>query len=226
MNTSALNRLIYAEKCAQELFEDVFAAEIICPGKTELEINNDIFVLAKEKYGIKKFWHKRIVRAGINTIHPYEVNPRNVTVQEDDILFLDFGPVFENWEADLGRTIVVGMNPVKLKLCLDIEKAWKEGREFILRNYNTLTGADVYNYTIQLALKYGWHFRNEHCGHLVGEFPHEKLIGDHVFNYFHPQNDRLISEPDIRGLNRYWIYEVHFIENDMKYGGFFEQLVY
>jgi hypothetical protein len=53
-------------------------------------------------YGISRYWHKRIVRAGRNTLAPYDENPPDLTVGEDDIVFLDLGPVFEQWEADSG----------------------------------------------------------------------------------------------------------------------------
>jgi len=48
------------------------------------------------------------VRAGRNTLAPYDENPPDLTVAEDDIVFLDLGPVFEELEADFGRTYVVG----------------------------------------------------------------------------------------------------------------------
>jgi len=51
-------------------------------------------------------------------------------IEKDDILFFDFGPVFENWEADVGRTYVIGNDPLKLKLKADIENAWKESRDW------------------------------------------------------------------------------------------------
>ena len=62
----------------------------------------------QQMYGISRYWHKRIVRAGRNTLAPYDENPPDLTVGEDDIVFLDLGPVFEEWEADFGRTFVVG----------------------------------------------------------------------------------------------------------------------
>jgi hypothetical protein len=31
-------------------------------------------------------------------------------------LFFDFGPIFEDWEADFGRTFVIGNDPIKHKL--------------------------------------------------------------------------------------------------------------
>jgi Xaa-Pro dipeptidase len=42
-----------------------------------------------------------IVRAGKNTLLPYDENPPDLTIGEDDILFLDLGPVFEQWESRL-----------------------------------------------------------------------------------------------------------------------------
>ena len=34
-------------------------------------------------------------------------------IADDDILFLDFGPIFEEWEADFGRTFVLGDDAVR-----------------------------------------------------------------------------------------------------------------
>ncbi|WP_431213706.1 hypothetical protein ACQ86N_01985 [Puia sp. P3] len=31
-------------------------------------------------------------------------------------MFFDFGPIFEDWEADFGRTYVIGSDPTKHKL--------------------------------------------------------------------------------------------------------------
>ena len=99
---------------------------MIIPGKSEVQINTAIYNLAFELFGIEKYWHKRIVRAGTNTLKPYDDNPPDLILQEDDIVFLDFGPVFEDWEADFGRTYVIGNDPYKHKLKMDIEQAWHE----------------------------------------------------------------------------------------------------
>ena len=58
----------------------------------------------------------------------YAENPPDRVIAEDDILFLDLGPVFEEWEADFGRTFVIGCDPVKEKLLLDAERAFAEGK--------------------------------------------------------------------------------------------------
>jgi Xaa-Pro dipeptidase len=83
----------------------------------------------------------------------------------------------------------------------------------------------MFKYTNELAKKYGWLFKNEHCGHLVGNFPHEKLIGDELNNYLHPNNNVLLADADINGDERFWIYEIHFVDKELNYGGFYEQLL-
>ncbi|MEZ7901116.1 MAG: M24 family metallopeptidase [Flavobacteriales bacterium] len=223
--TTALTNLIEAERKAEVLFQEIENRNIVTVGKTESELNKEVFNLAFELFGIKKFWHKRIVRSGKNTLLPYKENPVNLTIQKDDILFFDFGPVFDDWEADVGKTYVVGNNDKKLKLKQDVELAWKEGKEYFDLNKAKLTGADFYHYTKKLAEKYGWEYGNHHCGHLIGNFPHETILGEDEKNYIHPNNNQLMSDKDINGEERYWIYEIHLIDRELEIGGFFEQLL-
>ena len=112
--------LLQAQQKADQLFKQVEAQGIIRSGVLESRINQDIYDLAERMFGISTYWHKRIVRAGSNTLAPYDENPPDLTVGEDDIVFLDLGPVFEAWEADFGRTFVMGSDPLKLKLRNDI----------------------------------------------------------------------------------------------------------
>jgi len=85
----------------KELFSAVEDRGLIIPGKSEQELTEEIVRLARHSFGITEYWHKKIVRTGANTLHPYNGNPPDLTIQKDDILFLDFGPVFGGYEADL-----------------------------------------------------------------------------------------------------------------------------
>jgi Xaa-Pro dipeptidase len=105
-------KLIEAEEKAAELFQIAEGRGLIRAGKTERQLNEEIFALAKELFGIEKYWHKRIIRSGPNTLEPYNENPPDLVIQENDILFFDFGPIFEDWEADFGRTYVIGNDPI------------------------------------------------------------------------------------------------------------------
>jgi Xaa-Pro dipeptidase len=220
-----LKELQIAEQKAARLFDEIQARGLINAGVTEKELNQKIFDLAFELFGIRKFWHKRIVRSGKNTLLPYAENPTDLTLQDDDILFFDFGPVFEEWEADFGRTYVIGNNKQKLKLANDVALAWAEGKAYYEANKEHLSGADFYQYTKELAHKYGWEYGNEHCGHLIGNFPHEQIVGEEIIHYLHPENNISMSEKDKNGNERFWIYEIHFIDEKLGIGGFFEQLL-
>ena len=223
-NTNDLKELIEAEKKAALLFDEIEKQELICAGKTEAQINKEVYQLAHRLFGIEKYWHKRIVRAGKNTLFPYDENPKNRIVQKNDIVFLDFGPIFEDWEADYGRTYVVGDDPLKLKLKEDIEKAWYQACSFYFSKKNQ-TGAELYNYCCSLAKEMGWDFGGPIAGHLIGHFPHEKLEKEIKTNYIHPENLINMTSPDASGKPRFWILEIHFVDRQKEIGGFFEQLL-
>ena len=220
-----IQELLIAQEKADALFREAEKRNYIAAGRTEKDVNTDLFQLAEELFGIRKYWHKRIVRAGANTLLPYKENPPNLVLREDEILFFDFGPVFEEWEADYGRTYVLGDDPAKLALKRDVEAAWYLGKEFFDRNFETLTGAEFYSFTKDLAAGMGWEYGNRHCGHLVGNFPHEEIQGEEEVNYLHPNNHIRLADPDMEGRKRYWIYEIHFVDRARGIGGFFEQLV-
>lgn len=84
------------------------AADFLQPGENEEDINSKIFELTAARFGTRKHWHKRLVRTGENTIHPIFVDTPDRILQEDDIAFIDLGPVFGNLEADFARTYVIG----------------------------------------------------------------------------------------------------------------------
>ncbi|MCP4440224.1 MAG: aminopeptidase P family protein [Aureispira sp.] len=218
------HRLLEAQNKAFELFKTAEQEGFFQAGQTEDELNTRLYELAEELLGIKKYWHKRIVRSGENTLYPYKENPPNLMIQADDILFFDFGPVFEDWEADIGYTYVLGNDPNKLQLKADITIAWEQGKIHFDKNPK-ITGAQFYAYTQKIAKHMGWEFGNIHCGHLIGQFPHEKILGDDVESYIHPDNHTLMHGKDKFGNDLHWIYEIHFIDRKQKIGGFIEKLL-
>jgi Xaa-Pro dipeptidase len=227
MNTAESARaesLLKAQNNANTLFQAVESRGLIRSGITESQLNEEIYALALEMFGIDKYWHKRIVRAGANTLLPYAENPPDLTLTNDVILFLDLGPVFEEWEADFGRTFVIGNDPVKLRLRNDIATAFAEGKEYF-RTHPEITSDELFAYAVSLAQKYGWEFGGPIAGHLIGQFPHERIPDDKVTLYVHPDNPRKMRTLDADGNQRHWILEIHFVDRARQIGGFYEELL-
>ncbi len=220
--------LLTAQSKAYELFNEVEKRGLICAGKTERQLSDETFALADELFGIKKHWHKRIVRTGKNTVHPYAINPPDLTIQDNDILFFDFGPVFEDFEADFGKSYVLGSNSDKLKLRDSLVPVFDEIKALYQAN-RSQTGAKLYLSMVMTCEKHGYKFGNVHCGHLIGQFPHEKILGDNQHNYICADNHTPMDTPDKNGNPRHWILEIHLLQPnpkaDEEYGGFYEDLL-
>jgi Xaa-Pro dipeptidase len=213
-----------AQQRADALFKRVEEKAVIRPGVSETQINADIYALAQEMFGVETYWHKRIVRAGRNTLAPYDENPPDLTVQSDDIVFLDLGPVFEQWEADFGRTFVVGNDPVKLKLRDDIAEGFQAGKQYF-KNHPDIRANELFAYATQLAEDRGWEFGGPIAGHLIGQFPHERIPQDRISLYVHPENNLRMRDPGPDGKERHWILEIHFVDRARQIGGFYEELL-
>ncbi|HKC36646.1 MAG TPA: hypothetical protein VKB95_11310, partial [Chitinophagaceae bacterium] len=65
----------------------------------------------------------------------------------------------------------------------------------------------------------------EIAGHLIGEFPHERLEPGNYQLYVHPDNHNDMFLPGANGNKREWILELHFVDTEKQIGGFFEQLL-
>jgi len=224
MNDTRQN-LVLAEQKAKVLFHTVEANGLIVPGKTEKQLCDEVLQIAKNEFGTETHWGKKIVRTGINTLQPYSADPANIIIQDGDILFFDFHPVFEGWEADLGRTYVLGNDPLKLKIKKDIEAAWKEANDWYFQQ-TSLTGAGYFNYITDLTKRYGYEFGNAIAGHIVGFYPHEQPDdpNDPCLDV-HPDNHTDIFQLDRNGNKRHWMLELHFVDRKNNIGAFFEQLL-
>jgi Xaa-Pro aminopeptidase len=218
-------KLFLAEQKAKELFNSVEARGLIVSGKSEATLCNEILQIARNDFGVENHWGKKIVRTGINTLQPYIAEPSDLIIKEDDILFFDFHPVFDGWEADLGRTYVLGNDPLKLKIKKDIEAAWHEGNEWYFKQTN-LTGAAFFKYAADLAKRYGYEFGNAIAGHIIDHYPHEQPDdpNDLCFDV-HPDNHADILQLDKFGNKRHWMLELHFVDRVNNIGAFFEQLL-
>jgi Xaa-Pro aminopeptidase len=216
--------LLAAQHKAEALFAQILDEGLICPGKLESELSEEIHRLARAHHGLRRHWHKRIVRCGPNTLLTYHDAPPDRRIGADDIVYLDFGPVFEAWEADYGRTYVLGADPDKHRLVADIGAAFQRGKDLYERNPGLSCG-ELYDFVAGLATVGGWEFGAVTAGHLIGQFPHERAPGDQKRFSIRHGNAQRLREADARGLPRHWILEIHFIDRVREIGAFCEELL-
>ena len=209
---------------ANSLFESI-GNEIVRPGVSEKQLSDEIHTLGAKRHNVRTHWHKRLVRSGPNTLFPYAANPPDRIVQPDDILFVDLGPVFEEWEADFGRTFVLGNDPAKMRLRDSLEPVWNAVSKALWANADKMTGEQFYELACAAAKEAGYEHGGAHAGHLIGDFPHERIPNDKVALYITPGNDMAMSERDKKGERRHWILEIHLVDREKEIGGFFEQLL-
>jgi len=212
-----------AQAQASALFDRI-AETLIRPGISESRLTREIAELGQREFGILKNWHKRIVRSGANTLRPYDDNPPDLLIEEDDIIFIDLGPVFEAWEADFGRTYVLGQDPVKLRLRDDVAWAFAVAKRHF-GDHPDLTGSQLYKFVVGLAETTGWTFGGSIAGHLVGEFPHKVLPENRSVGYADANHHVPMRGLDSRGRIRHWILEIHFVDVDRRIGAFYEELL-
>ena len=217
-------KLLDAQAKAVQLFDAIVKRGLIVPGIREVAASNAIRDLAAEMFGTTKYWHKRIIRAGVNTLQPYRENPPDRVIEDDDIVFADFGPIFEEFEADFGRTFVLGNDPVKHRLNDALPVIFDAGRAFFESDPD-ITGAQLYAHVRDLAEQDGWEFGNTHSGHLVGQFPHEKIDGEKIESYIAPGSDHPMRRLDRTGRQCHWILEIHLVDRERQIGGFYEELL-
>ncbi|HET9876779.1 MAG TPA: M24 family metallopeptidase [Mycobacterium sp.] len=217
-------RLLEAQAKAAQLFDEIDRRGMVCAGVGEQELSDQIRDLAAAMFGVTQHWHRRIVRAGENTLQPFHANPPDRVIAADDIVFCDFGPIFEQWEADFGRTFVLGDDPDKVAVRDALPRVWQAGRDFF-RGHPDVTGAELFDHVAELARAEGFEFGAPIAGHLVGQFPHKKIAGDGIHSYIAPGSDHPMRRADRTGRSCHWILEVHLVNPEKRFGGFYEELL-
>ncbi|MGB3332910.1 MAG: M24 family metallopeptidase [Mycobacterium sp.] len=219
-----VERLRDAQAKAVALFDEIERRGMVRPGVGERQLSDEIRDLAADMFGVTRHWHRRVVRAGENSLLPFHADPPDRVMADDDIAYLDLGPIFEEWEADFGRTFVLGDDPDKLALRDALPGVWGAGRVFF-ESHPDITGAQLFEHVVGLAQDAGFEFGAPIAGHLLGEFPHKKISGDDARFYVAPGSDEPMRRTDPTGRVCHWILEVHLVNRARGFGGFYEQLL-
>jgi Xaa-Pro dipeptidase len=213
-----------AEARALQMFTAIEQAGLVRAGVSERVVEDEIKALALKDFGVTTHWHKRIVRSGPNSITTAGDHPSVREIEAGDIVYLDLGPVFEGWEADIGKSYALGDHPRKNALVAELPRQFEIVQKHF-RSHPDITGAALYDFAVKSAEAAGWKFGGKIAGHIVSEFAHAQIPGAKDLTRISPLNPEPMSNPDGNGNPRHWIGEIHLVEIDGSFGGFYERLL-
>lgn len=162
--------------------------------------------------GFEKNWHRPYVRFGENTSLMYgKPSKPGIRLGENDIFYLDIGPVKGTFEGDAGDTFLTGSNP-EMQRCIDDTRALFKETARVWRA-EKLSGQALYECAATRASALGWELNSEWNGHRIADFPHQL--------YFKGSLAALDFTPS-GGL---WILEIHLKDPKGRFGAFYEDLL-
>jgi len=163
--------------------------------------------------GSEASWHAPQIRFGVNTLLGFGARGPEAILGNEDIFFLDIGPVFDGFEADIGRTYALGNDPVHRALADDSRRIWETVRTRWEESGES--GAELYAFADAEARRLGWKLVHPDAnGHRIGEFPH-------AAKYRKTTIEELSYVP-APGL---WILEIQIRHPTLAVGAFFEDLL-
>jgi Xaa-Pro aminopeptidase len=181
------------------------AIELIAAAMRPGMLESEGVALAKsilKDLGLLRGWHGVYVRFGENTLCTYnDKDAPDVTLKENDIFYIDIGPVYEKWEGDGGDTFVVGDDA-------DMHAAARAAREVfdLVRTRwlrDRLSGRALYDYAEEAARSLGWQLCTDVTGHRLADFPHKAFhSGSLAAAEFAPSADLWVLEIQIRHPGR------------------------
>ncbi len=187
-------------------------ASQIEPGMNAAHIK-DILQQTQESFGAAKSWHPPQIRLGENTLLPFgQKGTEDLQLSENDIFFLDIGPIFDGHEGDVGRTFAVGNDPDMQKCSRDVEMIWQEVRDHWKEH--KVSGPNLYKFARESADKHGWILALDQAnGHRIADFPHAVRNRGSIESFeAHPAADR-------------WILEIQIRHPEKPFGAFYEDLL-
>jgi Xaa-Pro aminopeptidase len=178
-------------------------------------LEEDAVAMAKDmlaSQGMLRGWHDVYVRFGPNTTKTFgAASDPGVILGENDIFFLDIGPVYQRWEGDGGDTFLTGSDPEMAKSAADarglfhtVRKKWKD---------DGWTGKQLYDFAEAEAKALGWELNLDLSGHRISDFPHAAIY------------DGPMATVGFCPSPMVWVLEIHIRHPTRQFGAFFEDML-
>ena len=162
--------------------------------------------------GMRRGWHRIIVRFGSNTTKDFsERSEPGVVLGADDIFFVDIGPIYGDCEGDAGDTFVVGSDPEHRRAKDEVKLIWDTVRDKWFAE--SVTGREFYEFAVQTTERLGWRLNLGLSGHRLSDYPHSAHY------------DGSLADVEFRPNPNLWVLEIAIAHPDRHFGAFYEDLL-
>lgn len=209
-----LETFLKAREICQKAADEIIARiEIGMSEKDGQALVKDVF----KELDVTKFWHPTKFRMGSDTTKTFRDLPdENLKCQDQDMVFIDIGPVIENHEADFGRTVVLNkananLNPNYVKLAKASEIIFRETEQHWKQT--GATGIKLFEFAQHKTSEFGYRLDHRMAGHRLGDFPHQLYSKHKLFEF--EQNP----------VKNIWVLEIHIVDDKNQRGSFYEDIM-
>lgn len=186
-------------------------AAAMLPGMTE-EAGMALALDILRRAGLRRGWHGPHLRFGTNTLRNFnEPSQPGVVLGDDDIFFVDIGPVWQGHEGDGGETFVTGSDPIKGAAARDVRLLFDRARE--AWRADRLSGRALYAWLNAAAAELGWRLNLAMSGHRLSDFPHAV------------KHDGALADTGFTPAAGLWVLEVQIRHPVLPFGAFYEDLL-
>jgi CDP-4-dehydro-6-deoxyglucose reductase, E3 len=180
------------------------------PGMTSDEARDAADQWLRE-LGSQRTWHPTIVRFGDDTVcTSLDRGDPSRRLREDDVFFIDIGPVWDGYEGDYGDTFVLGADPTHERCAAAARDVFEQARRAWLAG---ASGQALYDLAESAAQGHGCTLVREAPGHRVADFPHA------LYGRFP------LSKADFTPSEGLWVLEIQLRDVDRPVGAFFEDVL-
>lgn len=205
-----LNARTLCQKAADIIIDRI---EIGMTEKDGQALVKDVF----KEFDITKFWHPTKFRMSTDTTKTFRDLPdENLKVVDQDMMFIDIGPIIENHEADFGRTVVLNkaggsLNASFVKLAKASEDIFRETEKYWKQT--GATGIKLFEYAQNKTAEFGYRLDHRMAGHRLGDFPHQVFSKHKLFEF---------EQSPVQNI---WVLEIHIVDDKLQRGSFFEDIM-
>ncbi|MES2801679.1 MAG: M24 family metallopeptidase [Bdellovibrionota bacterium] len=199
--------------CQKAAAEIISRIEVGMSEKDGQALVKDVF----KELAVTKFWHPTKFRMASDTTKTFRDLPdENLKTQDQDLVFIDIGPIIDNHEADFGRTIVLNkanglLNPNYVNLAKASELIFRETEQYWRQT--GATGIKLFEFAQNKTADLGYRLDHRMAGHRLGDFPHQVFSKHKLFEF---------EQSPVKNI---WVLEIHIVDDNSQRGSFYEDII-